>query len=259
MERIRSIMEAMRVFCLHGFLGLGSDWNPFVESLKQESVEQDVFFDSPNLLSPKSRFNPTFCFDDWCEKFIKYVEQFEESKKVIMGYSMGGRLALHAVMKYPQLFNAAIFFSTNPMLYTEEEKNLRREQDQEWAIKFKNLEWSVLMAEWNNQLIFSQEQQAPQRCEQNYDRRFLSMALENWTVANHNISLEMLKKITTPSYWLCGSFDDKFIAIHEMMKSNGVPAKYDVVPEKGHRIGFSHNTWLAKKILNFLESTSSVG
>ena len=254
-------MGITKIFCLHGFLGQGKEWEPLQESLLDAQVEHlsgTLDFIAPNLFSQGGSLTPKLSFEDWCESFKEFVNNHQGESNVVLGYSLGGRLALHAVMKYPDLFKAAVFLSTNPTLMTEEEKSQRSMQDLKWAKKFRETAWPQLMEEWNSQPIFAAETQNPERKETSYSRELLALALENWGVAKHLVGLEDLKKIKTPSYWLCGGFDEKFVAIQKMMQKKGVPAQFNLVPEKGHRIGFSHNAWLAEKICNFLESLDSV-
>lgn len=53
-------------------------------------------------------------------------------RKILVGYSMGGRLALHALLE-GGLWDAAILISPHPGLESEEERAARRAGDAEWG------------------------------------------------------------------------------------------------------------------------------
>ena len=48
----------------------------------------------------------------------------------VLGYSMGGRLALSFAMEYPEIVRKLVLESSSPGLKTEEERNSRQIQDE---------------------------------------------------------------------------------------------------------------------------------
>jgi len=56
----------------------------------------------------------------------------QDPEPYLVGYSMGGRLALHSLIAQPKLWKGATIISAHPGLSTEEERVARRRKDAEW-------------------------------------------------------------------------------------------------------------------------------
>jgi len=114
------------VVAVNGFLGRESDWSLI-----------------PNLLAPEwelktiDLWNQTeiASYDLWAKKTSEQIANgFPKQKKILLGYSMGGRLALHLLIAAPHLFDGAVIVSANPALAQAlrrwslgEQRNLRKE------------------------------------------------------------------------------------------------------------------------------------
>ena len=68
------------------------------------------------------------------------LEKLQFLKAHMLGYSMGGRLALTFANLYPQYVCTLILESASPGLITEEERANRREQDQKFAERILKME-----------------------------------------------------------------------------------------------------------------------
>ncbi len=75
----------------------------------------------------------------------------QDRHPLICGYSLGGRLAMQAVLAHPPLWKGAIFVSANPGLEHEEERAARRAKDAEWAVQCLSASWENFLKEWDAQ------------------------------------------------------------------------------------------------------------
>ena len=109
-------MSKVDIIFLHGFLGVPSDWNGVVECLKFEFEDSEVkptyhvldYFNQPKL-------SPRNSFENVAGEFVNVIESITtSSRRVLVGYSLGGRLALHIFEKNPGLFERLVCVSTNP-------------------------------------------------------------------------------------------------------------------------------------------------
>ena len=100
--------------CLHGFLGKGEDWETFKSSIKEGLPQKQIEFWCPSLLSGDSPLGPELPFFEWPERLHRELDKFHYRKCILVGYSMGGRLALSAFIHKPEKFTAAIFFIDQP-------------------------------------------------------------------------------------------------------------------------------------------------
>ncbi len=163
-------LEKINVFGLHGFLGQSADFYQFKQNLpiQYHLIVPDIFlndiFDLTNFESVADQIN-------------EFVLQ-QPGKKIFIGYSLGGRIGLHVMKKYPNLFDQWVFLSTHPGLVTDAEKLQRIQNDHQWADKLNRMPWSNFMNEWNNQAVFL-NQTEPIRDPKLFNKNQLTKALLN--------------------------------------------------------------------------------
>ena len=90
-------------------------------------------------------------YKEWAAGFCEYVRERDEAP-VLMGYSMGGRLALHALLEDPAMWRGAIIVSAD-YGHGRDEGRIRR--DAEWARLARELPWAEFMDRWNAQPVFA--------------------------------------------------------------------------------------------------------
>ncbi len=72
----------------------------------------------------------------------------------LIGYSMGGRLAMMYAAKHREQVASLILMSTHPGLQTEQERESRRKNDAEWAKLIFELPIDEFLFRWYNQPLF---------------------------------------------------------------------------------------------------------
>ncbi|HEV8433755.1 MAG TPA: alpha/beta fold hydrolase, partial [Thermoanaerobaculia bacterium] len=75
-----------------------------------------------------------------------FVRDIETDERVLVGYSMGGRLALQALVANAA-FDRAVIISAG--LNLEEGREERRARDEAWAKRFESDAWDEVMRDWN--------------------------------------------------------------------------------------------------------------
>ena len=94
------------LFFLHGFLGQTSDWTPIISQLPQafQSITLPIPGHNETPLTNKTSLDSTL--KDLKAKITSPI--YANTKKIIIGYSLGGRLALQLAVSNPELFNSII-------------------------------------------------------------------------------------------------------------------------------------------------------
>jgi 2-succinyl-6-hydroxy-2,4-cyclohexadiene-1-carboxylate synthase len=146
--------------------------------------------------------------------------------EILLGYSMGGRLALQLLEQ--QRFAKAIIVSAGLNAPDEE----RRKRDEAWARRFESEDWSSLMAAWNAQPVFGGH--ALQRHEADYDRRELARQLREWSPAV--LPPPNLEAIETPVLWIAGERDARYVDIARRAVERLPHAELWICPGAGHRV-----------------------
>lgn len=162
---------------------------------------------------------------------------------VLLGYSMGGRLALQLLEQ--QRFRAAIVVSAGLNAPDEE----RRQRDDAWARRFESEEWSSLMRDWNAQPVFGGHT-LPRR-EEDYDRAELARQLRESSPAV--LPPPKLESIETPLLWIAGERDAKYVEIARRAVERLPRAELWICPDAGHRVPWEQPDAFVGRLRAFLE------
>ena len=241
-------------FFLHGFLGQGSDWKTIKDALKKQSSLAE--FHTPSLFSPNNQ-SDIKDFYPWANDFNKSVRKKCKAthKKILIGYSMGGRLALHALKQDHELWDQTFILSTHPGIASHLGK-ARRERwlwESSWSQKFLNKPWEMLISEWDQNEVLSNSQRVP-REEKSFSRSRLAQALTHWSPTKHE--KDLLKP--TRLIGLIGGKDKKYLNIYQFLKEQNQFTTFEIIPDAGHRIIFDKAHIVAQKIISLSRCTAQV-
>ena len=205
------------IWTLSGFLGLESDWD-FLPWPHRE-VE-----DRQSCLSPDR-------------------QDCLSSTDILLGYSMGGRLALQMLQLRPM--RKAIIVSAGLNAPDEE----RRKRDEEWARRFESEEWASLMRAWNAQPVFGGH--VLERREADYDRAELARQLREYSPAV--LPPPQLGQIETPILWIAGERDAKYVDVAKRAVARLPHAELWICPSAGHRVPWEQRERFLARLRAFIE------
>lgn len=220
-------MDNNEIWALSGFLGLPSDWD---------------ILGWKNLVSKDWQGYSLNSFNEWAEQFNEEVCRTCQSSsehtapRILMGYSMGGRLALHALIQRPDIWQGAIIISAHPGLSSCEEKAKRLERDKEWAARFESDDWEGLMRDWNFQEIFAHDSFCFERRRADHVRDKLAQALVNFSLGKQHDLRSEISKLSMPIVWVTGSLDKQYCALAEEVKLANPLSRKLVIEGAGHRV-----------------------
>ena len=236
----------LRVIALHGFLGLASDWD-LVGLDELESI--DLWTDVGDDLA------------HWAHRFNTEIREMN-LRPILLGYSMGGRLAMEAVLQAPELYRGAVFVSTNPGLpnATKADRDARWKSDQHWAERIRKEPWETWLQDWNAQSVLQTPPTATiqlKRNEKDFDRERLASALLSWSLARQADQREKLRRLEVPVLFVSGAEDTKFTALLQSLTL--APAQsLKVVAGAGHRVPWDQPQAFARVVREFLAGLSEV-
>ena len=181
-------------------------------------------------------------------------EVFRGSGRALLGYSMGGRLALHALLGNGHPWQAAVIVSANPGLESAAERNARQAADAAWAAKALAGNWQEFLAEWNAQpLLADAEIRAPQATGSLVTRRReIARSFVDWSLGAQEPLWDRLREISVPVLWVAGENDAKYLAMAERAVAEMPRARLAIAPDSGHRVPWEAEEWLADEVARFL-------
>jgi len=189
---------------------------------------------------------------EWAIRFNEDVQK-RGRKNILMGYSMGGRLALQALVQNPGAWDSAIIISAHPGLDSEEIIRDRIISDNNWAKRFQSENWTVLMNDWNASPAFCRDTFHFVREEKEYQRRHLVHALCEWSLAAQENMLPAIAQLPMPILWIAGSDDPALSCIKHLILKHP-SSKIWIAPGCGHRVPWQIKDQFLSQITQFIGS-----
>jgi 2-succinyl-6-hydroxy-2,4-cyclohexadiene-1-carboxylate synthase len=243
-EAVRSI----ECWCLHGAVGAASDWRSLASSLAQHGISTRAV-DLWRFLQCESVTMPEF------GKRLNADAEGEVSRsdrRILIGYSMGGRLALHALLEGGP-WDAAIIISASPGIRDSQEAAQRRSQDTRWATRALTDSWVDFLNAWNNQPILGgalRDEREDKKLMQR--RREIARSFVDWSVANQESLWDRLAEIKIPVLWIAGEKDEKFSTIAREAAEKSPNFSLAIAPATGHRVPWENELWIQETIHDYL-------
>lgn len=188
---------------------------------------------------------PDVSMEEIAEALAKYIHTQKNKKCILMGYSMGGRIALYTACRYPEYFSGLILVSTTAGLKTERERNARNIHDNALADTLKGIGdnkegFEEFLRQWYRQFVFSSLSTRQNLYESFVQHRLqnnpvaLSTALRNLSVARPPNLWEELPAINIPVLVIVGKEDEKYCRLGEEMVSLLPQARLENIEACGH-------------------------
>ncbi|NJO40336.1 MAG: 2-succinyl-6-hydroxy-2,4-cyclohexadiene-1-carboxylate synthase [Cyanobacteria bacterium RU_5_0] len=239
------------ILFLHGFMGDCREFNEVMSLLSNQFYCLAV--DLPGHgKSQTSDDDQDYIMQKTANGLIRFLDALDIKNSFLLGYSMGGRLALYLTLHFPNYFSKVVLESASPGLKTQAERIKRIESDRTLAQELETEEFSAFLAKWYNQPLFASLKKHPAF------EKLLKSRLQNHPF-NLAKSLRYLSTGCQPSLWkkleqntisillLVGEFDTKFVNINSEMASLCKSATLEIVDQCGHTIHFEQvNRFIAK-------------
>ncbi len=118
------------IVLLHGALGTRRDWEFVKDTLPFRTLAIDLPAHGDSARTNEG--NP-WSFDEWHRAFWKTLAMHDVKRPILVGYSMGGRLALTAAAATPKGVAGLILLAAGFPLDDGQARVARKARDQRWA------------------------------------------------------------------------------------------------------------------------------
>lgn len=239
-------------WCLHGAVGMAAGFRDFAKRLVARktgarAVDLWRFLESGRMSMPQfgSALNAE-----------AGGETFRGSGRGLLGYSMGGRLALHALLEKNHPWAAAVIVSAHPGLREPSERRARQDSDAAWARKAMLGSWQEFLAEWDAQVVLAgtSVREAALAAKMANHRGEIARSFVDWSLGVQEPLWERLGEIQIPVLWVAGENDAKFLRIAEQAAQHLPNARLAVAPGAGHRVPWEAADWLADEVAGFFRT-----
>lgn len=238
------------IFAFHGNLGEPSDWLEVLDFIDRDLLSETIGTTSVEL------WNLYNCLEASQEIFAsktnEEAKQNKQGKNVLLGYSMGGRLAFHCLAKNPSVWDAAVIVSAHPGLNEEEEKLERLEKDKQWSNLALEKSWAEFWKLWCEQPVLLNSEWGEERPQGPSDAKKIAAAFTNYSLGKQGDLGMELAALKLPVLLVSGGKDPKYSALLANLAEQNSNLEHKIVSDAGHRVLREKPAELAALIGSFL-------
>ena len=240
-QYIKTKDAAPTVCLIHGFLGTQNDWNAVTTAL-QHDVNL-LLIDIPG--HGQSDGDASLGFSMIAYRLSQILKHEHIDRIVLVGYSLGGRIARHFAHHYPIYIRHLILISTHLGLSTPQERLNRAYADDQTCQRLMAIPWHQFLSEWYDAPLFNRlklsghyDRIVADRCLQS--PHLLSLVLLKLSLSNQPLYTSL--RTPFPIDYLCGRHDAKFYQLSQQYASFLSVHSH---PDADHAVHLTHPEWIS--------------
>jgi 2-succinyl-6-hydroxy-2,4-cyclohexadiene-1-carboxylate synthase len=227
------------VLFIPGFMQRGDAWRPVAELLPERY--------------------PSTMLDHSEHSFESRIREIEQSgADVLVGYSLGGRLALRAALRSPDSFRAVVLVGATAGIEEGPLRAARAEADEKLASWMEAMPIEDIVGLWERQPLFADqpdalvEEQRPGRL--SHDPRSLALLLRTAGQGVLEPVWHELRSLELPVLAIAGARDDGYTRAAKRIASTAPNGRVAIVENAGHAAHLQRPDEVAGLISEFLDS-----
>ncbi len=225
---------------LHGFMGRAGDWRGISTGLDERffRIAVDLPGHGASLGMPRDRYT----MEGAACSVLEILDGAGMDRTTIVGYSMGGRLALYLALRHPDRCAGLFLESASPGLKDAGERAARRRADEEKAARLEGGNFRGFLRDWYRQPLFvplSRDEDLLRRTIKDRGRNDpaeLAKSLRGMGTGSQPSLWGDLPALRVPALAVAGGLDEKFVGISRRMASLTTGMRLAVVPGAGHNV-----------------------
>jgi 2-succinyl-6-hydroxy-2,4-cyclohexadiene-1-carboxylate synthase len=242
---------------LHGFTGSAGTWREMREAWRgRRTVAVDLIgHGASDAPADERRYEMKRCIAD----LVALLDALDIGRTSVLGYSMGGRVALHLALAAPERVSALVLESASPGIGEAAERAARVAADRALADEIERDGVAAFIDRWERLPLFASQQRLPEA------RR---AALRTQRLANRAAGLanslrgmgagaqaplwNRLGELAMPALLVAGDEDEKYRDIARRMSRSMPGAEAVIVPDAGHAVHLEQPPAFTRRIKEFL-------
>ena len=250
---------------LHGFTGSTETWAPFRASLGRwfTLLAIDLLGHGRSECPPDPRrYRLESCVDD----LVAILDRLGLDHVDLLGYSMGGRAALHLAAAAPDRIHSLVLESASPGIRTVKDRAARVRADGRLADLLEGEGIKAFVDRWEQVPLFASQAGLPlpvraalrsQRLRNN--PLGLANSLRGMGTGEMEPLFDRLSKLDVPTRLIVGALDEKYRSLGREMADALPRATLAIVENAGHAVHLEQPDAFASIVLEFLEEHRPAG
>jgi len=245
------------VLLLHGFMGSSADWQGVAAAIGDRAF--CIALDLPGHGASLGLAPQAYTMEGTARAVVCTLDDLEARRPVIVGYSMGGRLALYLALRYPERCAGLFLESASPGLQNAGERAARRTADEEKANRLESGDFDIFLRDWYRQPLFAslaRDEGLLRRtteARRRNDPPELARSLRGMGAGSQPPLWRELEGLAVPALAVAGELDGKYAGISSSMASISPKVEPVVVAGVGHIVHEEASAQYAALLGRFLD------
>lgn len=243
---------------LHGFTGASESFLDFM------TIALDSFrVIAPDLLGHGQTEAPhdagRYTMSEAVADLAALLDALHVERTHLLGYSMGGRLALSFAIAHPGRVRKLVLESASPGLETETMQRERRAADERLASEIENGGLAAFVRKWANIPLFESQRSLPdhvlhrqQSIRESGSAIGYAQSLRGMGTGRQPSNWDALGQVGAPTLLVTGALDSKFCEINRRMAQMMPRATHHVITQAGHTPHLEQPASFQKVVFEFL-------
>jgi 2-succinyl-6-hydroxy-2,4-cyclohexadiene-1-carboxylate synthase len=231
---------APAIVLLHGFTGSKDGWLSLRRALAAR--RRVVAVDLPGHGgTPASADRSADSLPDTAELIVRTLDSIDVRRFSLLGYSMGGRIALGLALDHPRRVQRLLVESASAGLRDARDRQARRRADEALAERLEQAGIEAFVREWEALALFASHARLDAALREEVRRRRhacspagLAASLRAAGAGVQPWLGDRLGELAIPVCVVVGALDEKFRAIGAWMTGRIAGARMEIVPGSGH-------------------------
>lgn len=244
---------------LHGFLGASDDWQAIAQKIPKSiscyAIDLPGHGQSKNI-----KLTQASGFAQCSELLSTTLTKHGITDYILLGYSLGGRIALYHANQKPENIKALILESCHFGLNDDTQKQQRILSDKRWANRFSSHYLPDVLNDWYQQNVFSSLDAKQKESLITLRSQLMGEAVGKMLLATSLGKQDYLAKkfamTKIPSYYLFGEKDIKYQGIAHKFKQLCPHLNTVKLSQSGHNIHFEQPDRFSEKIIEIYTQLS---
>ncbi|AHI56187.1 2-succinyl-6-hydroxy-2,4-cyclohexadiene-1-carboxylate synthase [Listeria ivanovii] len=244
---------------LHGFTGTNETYKHIISNLK---AAYDIV--APDLLGHGKTVSPKplerYSMEQICQDLAEILRQLEVQQCILLGYSMGGRVATSFAAKYPEKVQGLILVNSSPGIEQASDRESRMLADNRLADSIEQEGIQAFVKYWEELPLFASQQKLPVEIQTEIrDERLsqkpfgLAMSLRGMGTGKQDAYWVDLANFTFPVLLITAEFDKKFQSIADEMLKYLPNATQITIKQAGHAVYLEQPSTFLSELNHWLE------
>lgn len=250
------------VLFLHGFMGSIRDWQQIIDAVSSDFY--CIAVDLPGHgRSLELQDEESYAIEGAAALVDRVLDEIGVERVHLVGYSMGGRLALFFAIRFAERCRNLVIESATPGIRSDSERAKRREVDEDRARRLDTGAYARFVEEWYRQPLFATLEQHEGLLERLVTARMgnspseLARSLRLMGTGRQPSLWDELQKIEGLVLSIAGALDGKYVELVQQMAVLMPNMRTAIISDAGHNIHAERPNVYLELLTDFLKKPST--